>query len=113
LKDSKHPAEAFEVIKALAGKKSEEMLADTGLAQPALAGVAQGAHWALCGGAPHNKKMLCAAMDYVIYEPFHPRWREAKELYINPELDLVFNGQRSAPEAVKSFIGKVNRLLKR
>ena len=57
--------------------------------------------------------MLGTAMKYVIYEPFHPAWREAKEIYINPELDLVFNGKRSAEDSVNSFIGKVDELLKK
>jgi ABC-type glycerol-3-phosphate transport system substrate-binding protein len=111
LKDSKHPDEAFEVVKALSGRRGEAMLADTGLAQPAITEITQSKHWALNDDPPRNKKMLDEAMKYVVYEPFHPAWREAKELYINPELDLVFNGKKKAPDAVKSFIGKVNALL--
>lgn len=111
LKDSKHPDEAFEVVKALSGRRGEAMLADTGLAQPAITEITQGEHWALNDSPPSNKKMLDEAMKYVVYEPFHPAWREAKELYINPELDLVFNGKKKAPDAVKSFISKVNELL--
>jgi multiple sugar transport system substrate-binding protein len=113
LKDSKHPDEAFEVVKALAGRSGEAMLADTGLAQPAIMDITQSVHWALNDNPPKNKKMLDEAMKYVIYEPFHPAWREAKELYINPELDLVFNGKKSATGAVKSFIDKVDNLLAR
>ena len=111
LKDSKHPYEAFQVVKALAGRSGETMLADTGLAQPAIMDITQSVHWAKNINPPKNKKMLNEAMKYVIYEPFHPAWREAKELYINPELDLVFNGKKSAIDAVKSFIDKVNDLL--
>jgi hypothetical protein len=55
--------------------------------------------------------MLDEAMKYVIYDPFSATWREAKELYINPELDLVFNGKKTPEEAVKNFTGKVNELL--
>ncbi len=111
LKDSKHPDEAFEVVKALSGRKGEAMLADTGLAQPAIIEITQSEHWALNDNPPRNKRMLDEAMKYVVYEPFHPAWREAKELYINSELDLVFNEKKKAPDAVKSFIGKVNDLL--
>lgn len=111
LKDSKHPAEAFEVIKALSGRAGETMLADTGLAQPAIIDIAEGEHWSLNNNPPKNKKMLDEAMKYVVYEPFHPAWREAEEVYINPELDLVFNGKKTAQEAVSSFIDQVNGLL--
>ncbi len=111
LKDSKHPAEAFEVIKALSGRAGEAMLADTGLAQPAIIDIVESEHWSLNNNPPKNKKMLDEAMKYVVYEPFHPAWREAEEVYISPELDLVFNGKKTAQEAVGTFIDKVDDLL--
>ena len=111
LKTSSHPKEAYQVIKAMTGKEAEMMLADTGLAQPAIIEIAEGSHWIGGDLPPKNKKMLNEAMKYVIYEPFHPAWREAKELYINPELDLLFLGKKTAEEAVGAFIKKVNELL--
>jgi ABC-type glycerol-3-phosphate transport system substrate-binding protein len=113
LKDSKHPDEAFEVVKALSGIKGEAMLADAGLAQPAIREVVMSEHWALNDNPPANKRVLDEAMKYVVYDPFNANWREAKELYINPELDLVFNGKKAAKEAVEGFTGKVNDLLAR
>ncbi|MDD5173213.1 MAG: sugar ABC transporter substrate-binding protein [Candidatus Omnitrophica bacterium] len=112
LKETKNPEAAFEVIKALAGRSGQTMLADTGLAQPAIKDIAQSGHWAFDNKKPKNKSMLDEAMKYVIYEPFHPAWREAKELYINPELDMVFSGKRSVEDAVENFTVKVDRLLK-
>ena len=113
LKSTAHPKEAYQVIKALAGIDAETMLADTGLAQPAMTAISEGPHW-LGGGdlPPENKKMLNEAMKYVIYSPFHPAWKEAQELYINPEFDLLFSGKKTAAEAVQGFIRKVNELLK-
>jgi multiple sugar transport system substrate-binding protein len=112
LKETKNPEAAFEVIKALAGRSGQITLADTGLAQPAIRDIAQSGHWALDNKKPKNKSMLDEAMKYVIYEPFHPAWREAKELYINPELDMVFSGKKSVEDAVKNFTVKVDSLLK-
>jgi ABC-type glycerol-3-phosphate transport system substrate-binding protein len=100
-------------LKAFSGRSAQAMIADTGLAQPAIRDIAESEHWALNDNPPKNKKMLDTAMKYVIYEPFHPGWREAKELYMNPELDLVFNGKKSPEDAVNSFIGKVDELLKK
>lgn len=113
LKDTKHPKEAFQVIKALSGRSGQTMLADTGLAQPAIKDIAESSHWAGDNKPPANKSMLNEAMKYVVYDPFHPAWREAKELYINPELDLVFSGKRGVEEAINGIIDKVNNLLKR
>jgi ABC-type glycerol-3-phosphate transport system substrate-binding protein len=112
LKSTKHPKEAYQVIKALTNKDAEDMLADTGLAQPAMVEIAQGPHWIGGDKPPKNKGMLNEAMKYVIYEPFHPAWRQAKELYISPELDLVFGGQKTAREAADAFTPKVDALLK-
>ena len=111
LKSTGHPKEAYEVIKALTGKDAETLLADTGLAQPAMIAVAKGPNWLGGDLPPKNRKMLNAAMQYVIYSPFSPAWREAQELYINPELDLLFSGKKTAREAIKAFISKVNGLL--
>ncbi|MDO8525226.1 MAG: sugar ABC transporter substrate-binding protein [Candidatus Omnitrophota bacterium] len=112
LKTSKHPKEAYRVIKALTGPDAQTMLADTGLAQPSMIAIAEGSHWIGGDLPPKNKRMLNEAMKYVIYEPFSPVWREAKELYINPGLDLLFIGKKTARESVESFIKKVNGLLK-
>ncbi len=111
LKSTRHPEEAYRVLKALTDRDAETMLADTGLAQPARIEIAEGSHWIGGNLPPKNKKMLNDAMKYVIYEPFSPVWREAKELYINPQLDLLFSGKIAAEEAVKGFIKKVNDLL--
>ncbi len=113
LKESRHPREAFEVIKALAGKEAQMALAETGLAQPAMMSIAMSSLWANDGKIPYNKKMLDSAMKYVIYDPFTPAWREAKEMYVIPELDLLFGGKKTAQSAVAAFINKVNYLIKR
>ncbi|MDD5423222.1 MAG: hypothetical protein PHT32_07390, partial [Candidatus Omnitrophica bacterium] len=113
LKDTKYPQEAYKVLKALTSKDAQMMLADTGLAQPARKEIAEGPHWVGDNNPPKNKKMLNDAMKYVVYDPFHPAWREAREMYINSELDLLFNGKKTAREAVTAFIGKVNALLEK
>ena len=111
LKSTKHPDLAWEVLKALAGDEGQVRLAETGLAQPANKTVAEGPAFALGPLPPANKAMLNQAVKYAVYEPFIPEWREISELSILPELDLVFNGQRTAKEAAEAFVPKVNTLL--
>ncbi|MDP3722726.1 MAG: sugar ABC transporter substrate-binding protein, partial [Candidatus Omnitrophota bacterium] len=94
LKSSSHPTLAWEVLKSLAGREAQARLAQTGLAQPANRVVAEGPAFALAPEPPANKAMLNDAVQHVVYEPFIPQWREIFELYILPELDLVFNGKR-------------------
>ena len=111
LKSTQHPELAWEVLKALAGSEGQARLAETGLAQPANRIVAEGPAFALAPKPPAHKAMLNEAVKYVVYEPFLPEWREISELHILPELDLVFNGKRSAKEAAAAFVPKVDDFL--
>ena len=111
LKTTEHPEEAWKVLKALSGDEGQIMLAKTGLAQPANRRIAEGPYWAGCPERPLNKGMLNRAVEYVIYEPFHPQWRFIRDSYINPELDLVFMGRKSLEEAMNEIVPRINRLL--
>lgn len=113
LKSTKYPQEAWEVLKALSGDDGQIMLAESGLAQPANRRIAEGEHWAGSTKLPLNKKMLNEAVKYVVYDPFHSKWREARDLYINPEFDLVFNGLKSPRDAVNKIVPKINELFKK
>lgn len=110
LKSTKYPKEAFLVLKALAGKSAQSMLAETGLTQPAMMDIAR--IWADDGKVPGNKKMLLQAMKHVTYSPFSSAWREAKELYIIPALDMVFRGKKALKPAIDAIMNKVDTLLK-
>ena len=110
LKSTRYPDEAYKVLKALAGKDAQRMLAETGLTQPAIMDIAE--IWADDGKAPKNKKMLLGAMQYVVYDPFTPVWREVRELYIIPVLDRIFNGKSEVTPAINGIVDKVNTLLR-
>ena len=111
LKASAHPEAAWEVLKALAGPDGQTQLAQQGLAQPANRVVAEGPAWAQNDLPPVSKRLLNEAVRHVVYDPFIPEWREIYELYILPELDLVFHGQQSAAEAAAKIVPKVNAIL--
>lgn len=111
LKSTQHPKEAYEVLKALTGRHAQSMLAETGLTQPAIMDIAK--VWANDGKAPKNKKMLLDAMKYVVYDPFSPVWREARDLYINSALDKIFNVKEEVKPALDSMVVKVDALLKK
>jgi ABC-type glycerol-3-phosphate transport system substrate-binding protein len=108
---TEHPQEAWEVVKCLAGDEGQEKLADTGLAQPANRKIAEGIHFAQGSAAPLNKGMLNEAVKYVVYDPFHIRWREAQDKYITPKLDLINSGKISVEEGFKKIVPRVNILL--
>ncbi|MFH1800627.1 MAG: sugar ABC transporter substrate-binding protein [Candidatus Omnitrophota bacterium] len=111
LKSSKHKKEAWKVVKALTGPEGQRQFAKRGLAQPALISVAQSDAFAGDSSAPKNKKMLNEAVQYVVFSPFHPKWREIEEKHIRPKLDLIFNGKKTAAEAVKEMAPEINTQL--
>ena len=55
--------------------------------------------------------MLNEAVKYIVFDPFHPRWREIEAKFINPELDLIQSGKETAEEAVKKIAPKINQML--
>lgn len=111
LKSSKHKNEAWEVIKALTGEKGQARLAERGLAQPARIAVAQSEHWATHPAPPANKAMLNQAVEHIVFDPFHPRWREIEDKYLRPAFELVFTGKKTAEEAARELEPHVNALL--
>ena len=73
--------------------------------------MAEGPAFAGNNDPPANKKMLNKAVEYVIYEPFHPKWREIEAKVISPELELLFNGKQSVDETVAKIVPQVNEFL--
>lgn len=112
LKTTKHPQEAWKVVKALTSVSAMEEMASIGLAQPARISVAKGKFWAKSKEPPLNKAMLNQAVKFIIFPPFHAKWREIEKKYLNPELDLVFNGQKDLEEAVNKVKIEADKLLK-
>jgi multiple sugar transport system substrate-binding protein len=112
LESSQHKSEAWEVVKALTAAQAQIQLAHKGLAQPARCDIAKGPDWATHPGLPENKKMLNEAVQYAVYDPFHPRWREIMSRYITPALELISNGQESPTSAIGKIIPKIDDLLK-
>lgn len=111
LRSSKHKKEAWEVIKALTGPAGQARLAERGLAQPARIAVAESEHWATHPAPPANKAMLNRAVQHIVFDPFHPRWREIEDKYLHPAFELVFTGKKSAEEAARELEPRINALL--
>lgn len=111
LRSSKHKKEAWEVIKALTGAAGQARLAERGLAQPALISVSEGPSWATHPAPPAGKGMLNEAVKHIVFDPFHPRWREIEEKYLLPAFELVFTGKKTAEEAARELETKINDAL--
>ncbi len=111
LKSTRHPKEAWEVVKLLTSAQVQAESARRGLAQPSRRAVALGKDWAENNLPPQNKQMLNEAVDYIVFDPFHPKWREIEAKLIIPELDLLKSGKKTAVEAAHDIAPKINQLL--
>jgi len=111
LKSSKHKEESWEVIKAMTSPEGQAALASRGLAQPSRVRVAKGEAWAKNEMPPANKKMLNKAVEHIVFSPFHARWREIEEKFIEPKLDLIFNGKKPAAEVLHPLAPQINKVL--
>ncbi len=113
LKSSKNKKAAWEVLKALTGPKGQEKFAEGGLAQPSRKAIAEGpAFGGDSASKPANKKMLNTAIDYAVFSPFNEHWREIQEKLIGPQLDLIFNGKKTAKEVFVALEPEINQSLK-
>lgn len=110
LAGTKHPKEAWEVVKALSGDHGQALLAKAGLAQPAKRAIAEGPAWAGDPQPPAHKGVLNEAVAYTVYEPFHPRWREIRELYITPAFDLILAGTDPVRKVVADLVPVINQI---
>jgi len=109
-KTSKHPKEAWEVIKCLTDDAGQIKMAEAGLAQPAKISLARSEHFSGHPGKPLNKKMLDEAVRYICYDPFDPNWPEINRMAISPNLDLYFRDEKSLDETLQKIRDDMERL---
>lgn len=98
LTSSTHKAEAWKLIKFIAGEAGAKKLAQTGLAQPAMMSVAASPLF-LDGQDPQNKKMLLEAIKYVKYLPMAKNTQEIMNGVVVPALDKVWSNTANAQQA--------------
>jgi len=112
LKGTRHPKEAWEVVKLMGGPEVQKALAGTGSFQPAIISLAHDPTvWLKCPPKPCNKKLLNDAVPRAIYDPFVFNWNEISATVIGPELDKVWLGQQTVEQAVAKIVPRFNRLL--
>lgn len=106
MKGSKHPKEAWKLLKWMAGEPAMIEMARAGLAQPAIRSLALKEPWLAAANAPieerypANRIATDQAVPYVRFGPSADYWGELKSI-VESKLDPVYNGQRDAESALK------------
>ncbi len=113
-RNTKHPKEAWEFVKYLAGPDAPgvKMLLDMQQMVPALTGLMDEYLKTPAGVPQYNKKAFLAYSDKLIccYQPMNTDYQQTMNL-IRTELNKVWEGQETAEEAMKNVAPKVESIL--
>ncbi len=110
LRGTKHPKEAWLVLKELAGDFGQIQLAEKGLAQPAKISIAYSKHWAKSPKKPLHKDFLNWAVKKAIYYPFLENWHEI-DARIGLYVSKALNGDMDISRALEEANEEANKLL--
>ncbi len=108
---SKHPKEAWELIKFLASKKSIEKFTQNGLIVPSRIDVANSDIFLDKFLSPKNSKIFIEIIPDSIPTPVSKNYQEITDT-LNSSFEPLWNGKKSAKELInKEFINKLNKTL--
>jgi multiple sugar transport system permease protein len=107
LASTKHPKEAWNLTRWMAGPPGMLAMAEAGLAQPAIRKLAQAPPWIpgpdtpLDQRYPASRIVTDTAVPFVVFDPTADYWPEVKG-YAAPWLDKIFLGGITAKDALAS-----------
>jgi multiple sugar transport system substrate-binding protein len=84
---TRHPEEAWELIRFLAGPEVQSMRAEGGDSLPSMPAIAQSPAFLENPRKPHNRKAVITQGENAMAPPYHPRW-----IRILQEITLMFDG---------------------
>lgn len=92
--NSKHPKEAWELVKFYAGVEAQRILAKGGFGTPALRTIGESDVY-LNKRPPENQKAFTNAISYAVKRPFTGQW-DLVEQTMNTEINKLIAGKNSA-----------------
>lgn len=104
---------SWEFLQFLSGPDGQAIFASTGLAVPALTSPETTA--AFIGALPEgiNAQVFIDETANGVLNPNFPDWREIESTIVTPALDLVWNGEQTAAEALGAIADQVQAFLDR
>ncbi len=96
---TRHKELAWELVKYLGGPVGLSNLAKGGLAQPAIAKLANSPLW-LDNAAPHNRKLTIEEVPHIHYAVLNSVWDQINTQVITPKLQLMYDNTINAQQAV-------------
>jgi multiple sugar transport system substrate-binding protein len=107
---TKHPQEAWQWLKYLAGEEASKIYGASGLVIPPLKALAESSTFTTSSEVPHHRKVFIDDLNAAHPFPIVPNWLDVLTA-INDMLAPVFAGTKTAKEAIDAGNGKLNTLL--
>jgi multiple sugar transport system substrate-binding protein len=104
--DSKHPEEAWELLKFLSSKQAYDFLSASGVIIPAYIPTANSDVFLQPGKDPANAKIFLDAMGYAKFEPIGPNYPKVTDV-LNAGLAPVWDGSKTAAEVIPDLCPKL------
>ncbi|MCC6310776.1 MAG: sugar ABC transporter substrate-binding protein [Trueperaceae bacterium] len=107
--DNKEAAWTF--LKFVSGPEGQAIFAESGLAVPAYLSPETGAAFASAGPEGVDRNVFMTETANGVLGPQFPAWREIEQTIVTPGLDLVWNGEQTAAQALAAMAPLVNAKL--
>lgn len=110
---SEHPEEAWKFIKFLTGKEGQKIIAQSSIAIPGITNK-EVTELFLEKSPLEHAQVFFDSMKYAHFqfELFVKRQREIAQVVIQPAIDSVIKGSKTAEEAMKEIVPKINQMLR-
>jgi multiple sugar transport system substrate-binding protein len=108
MKHTKHPQEAWRLLKFLAGKPGQIELAKSSLCQPADMTIAHSKYF--LDGMPRNKGIFIKALPDAEFMPLDASWSDFLNLKLNPAMGWIWAGNEPAGTILKRVVKEGNEM---
>lgn len=108
---SKHKDAAWTFLKFVSGPEGQAIFAKSGLAVPAYISPETGEAFASAGPEGVDRSVFISETKNGVLNPQFPGWNEIEATIVTPGLDLVWNGEQSAQDALTAMAPKVDAKL--
>jgi multiple sugar transport system substrate-binding protein len=100
---TKSPKAAWEFIKYISSQQAELDEVEVGATTPSRVSVGTGPKFLDPTKPPANAKGFTQAQEYIVRDPVHVKWPELSSRILTPNMDLLWNGSKTAAEVVKAI----------
>lgn len=109
--NSRHPKEAWELVKFYSGTTAQTILARGGFGTPALRAVGESEAY-LSQRPPENQASFTKALSYAVKRPFTAQW-DLMDTILNAEMNKVMTGKTSARAACDKLAIELTKIFAR